>query len=190
VSRDYILRFGLATENEAKMGLWEFLQAEYLKRAGFDVERAAALAGGVTNKVFGAPPNNEANAAFAKENPELIEAHAREIGQNERLCMLLSGAAYNSCFARYLRAGGKCSMFSSPFLAYVRAGRDLRSRSNREIHLELGIEILTLDRHILDSMDAMQSLGIFRPLPFSPNERQFYHAVHQFALSVGVQFQG
>ena len=81
-------------------------------------------------------------------------------------------------------------MFSSPFLAYVRAGRDLRSRSNREIHLELGIEILTLDRHILDSMDAMQSLGIFRPLPFSPNERQFYDAVHQFALSVGVQFQG
>src|SRR6202041_523425 len=111
----------------------------------------------------------------------LIEAQAREIARDETLCQLLSGAAYNTCYARFLRAGGKRSMFSNPFLGYVRAGCNPTSRSNRQIIVELGIEILTLDGHILDSMDAMQSLGILRSFPHSPNERLFHDAVHNFA---------
>ena len=188
VSDDYILKIGLATENEAKLALFHFLQAEYLKRSGFDGNRAAALAGAVTNRVFGEEAEADENAAFVRENPELIEVHARQIGQDESLCVLLSGAAYNTCYARYLRAGGKRSMFSNPFLAYVRSGGDLTSDSNRQINVELYSEIKVLDGHILASMDAMQSLGIFRPLPYSPNERKFYDAVHQFAGRVGVQF--
>lgn len=80
-------------------------------------------------------------------------------------------------------------MFSNPFLGYIRPGRDPMSRLNRQIIAELGIKIQALDEHILDSMDAMQSLGILRQLPYSPNERLFYDAVHEFARRVGVQFQ-
>lgn len=189
MSNEYILKIGLASENEAKWGLFEFLQTEYLKEVGFDADRAAALAGAVTNRVFGEEPDGEANIAFAKKNPELIETRAREIRQDEFLCQLLSGAAYNACYARYLRAGGKRSMFSNPFLAYIRAGREATSRVNGQIVAELGREILSLDGHILDSMDAMLSLGIFRQLPYSPNEHLFYDAVHEFARRAGVQFQ-
>jgi hypothetical protein len=189
LSNDYILKIGLATENEAKLGLFEFLKTQYLRQVDFDLDRAAGLAAGVTNKVFGEQPNDEANTAFARDNEKLIEAQAREIARDETLCQLLSGAAYNTCYARFLRAGGKRSMFSNTFLAYVRAGCNPTNRLNRQIIVELGSEILTLNAHILDSMDAMQSLGILRTLPHSPNERLFYDAVHDFANRVGVQFQ-
>jgi hypothetical protein len=188
VSDDYILKIGLATENEAKLALFHFLQAEYSEESRIDPERPEALAASVTNRVFGEESDGDANAAFAKENPELITTCAREIGKRNDLCKLLSGAAYNTCYARYLRAGGKRSMFSNRFLGYVRAGRDLTSPSNRQIQVELYSEIALLGRHILRPMDAMATLGISRPLPYSPNERDFYNAVHEFARRVGVEF--
>lgn len=188
VSDDYIRKIGLATENEAKLGLFHLLEAEYSKQLGFDEERAAALAGSVTDRVFGEEPAGDEKVAFVKANPELIEKHARELRNREDLCALLTGAAYNTCYARYLEAGGKRSMFSNPYLGYIRAGRNLLSRSSREIQLNAYAEITSLDPRILRPLDAMESLGILRPLPYSPNERNFYYAVHQFAKRVGVQF--
>ena len=188
MSSAYISQIGLATENTAKLALFQMLEVEYRNVPGFTGEMPQALAGAVTDLVFGEEPQgSEEKVAFAKSNPELIKTHAQNLAKREDLCSVLTGAAYNTCYGRYVRAGGKRTMFSNPFLAYVRSGRDLRSRSNREINVQLYSEISALDRNIFRAMDAMESLGILRSLPHSPNERAFYDAVRQFAVSVGVR---
>lgn len=186
---DYIRKIGLATENEAKLALFCHLEAEYSKLGAFQGDVPAALAGAVTNKVFGEEAAAEESREFTKNNPDLIGTYARRISEDGDLCRLLTGAAYNTCYGRYLRAGGKRKMFSNPFLAYIRANRDLTSSSNRQIAKDLYIEISTVSSHILEPMDAMQALGILRLLPHSPNEREFYNAVHKFARHVGVKFE-
>jgi len=183
---DYICKIGIATENTAKLALFHFLWREY-QRAGHDEEFAGGLAGCVTDKVFGEELHGGPKIGFAKHNGELIESHASEIAKNEGLCRILTGAVYNICYARYLNAGGKRTMFSNPFLAYIRAGRDLTSRTNRHIDIDMYSEIVALGPHILAPMEAMRALKIFRTLPYSPNERAFYDAVCQFGRQAGVQ---
>ena len=150
---------------------------------------AEGLAATVTDRIFGEEAKQEPQVEFAKQHRDLIDRQAKAIAEREELCRLLTGAAYNACYARYLRAGGKRSMFSNPFLAYVRAGIDLRSQASREVQVQLYGEIGLLGRQILRPLDAMGSLGILRPLPYSPNEREFYDAVRAFAQRVGVTFR-
>ena len=190
MSDAYILKIGLATENAAKLGLFRFLAEEYKKQyeSEPDPDFAEEVAATVTDRIFGEEAKQEPQVEFAKQHSNLITEQAKAIGNREELCRLLTGAAYNTCYARYLRAGGKRSMFSNPFLAYIRAGRDISSQSSREIQVQLYGEIGLLGRQILRPFDTMESLGILRPLPYSPNEREFYDAVRAFAQRVGVTF--
>lgn len=142
MSNAYISQIGIATENTAKLALSEYLEREYRSVDGFDGETPVALAGTVTDCVFGEELNgSDEKIAFVKANTELITKHARNLAQREDLCQLLTGAAYNTCYGRYVRAGGKRTIFSNPFLAYIRSGRDFRSRSSREINVQLYSEI-------------------------------------------------
>ena len=75
VSRDYVQTIGVATEDTAKLALYRFLQSEY-RLSGAEGELPEALAAGVTNRVFGEEPQNDANAEFAANNVELITTHA------------------------------------------------------------------------------------------------------------------
>lgn len=70
---------------------------------------AFELAAAVTNRVFGEGENRE----FALD-------YALVLRYDEALCCILSGAAYNGCYARYLLAGGEIGPFSNQYLDYVR----------------------------------------------------------------------
>ena len=201
-SDDYLKKIGLATENEAKAALYKFLYAEYRTRAGVvsqalgsetgdahDEDFSAKLAVAVTNRVFGETASNDAGKKFGEENEKLISHHASRLSSNEKLCGIMSGAAYNTCYARFLRAGGKRGIFSNKLLAYVRAlsGLNQGDESLMQLSVSLFGEIRdSLGADILAPLESMQSLGIFRPLARNPNEREYYNAVHQFAMSVAV----
>ncbi|HEV3480787.1 MAG TPA: hypothetical protein VGR97_00510 [Candidatus Acidoferrales bacterium] len=133
-----------------------------------------ALAAGVANRIFGDEASEESYRSFAGENKELVEILARRLGNEEDLCRVLSGAAYNACYARYLDAGGKRGLIT-PYLGYIRA----MSRHDWSSTASIFLKIEKLGKNILAPIDSMFHLGIFRPLPNNPNERNFYEAVRR-----------
>jgi hypothetical protein len=174
--------------------VYGFLYEQYVKNVGLaQADAAAALAAAVANKVFAEEPNGDDGQAFAEENEEFIEVRARKLGSDDELCAILSGAAYNTSYARYVTAGGSRGMFSNRFLTYIRAKSGLYrgDASLAALSGRLAAEIPhDLGSNVLAPVQSMFTLDIFRPLPHNPNERQFYEAVHQFAIKVGLPFRG
>ena len=189
----YIRKIGHAAEDEAKAALYYVLCRRYAKDKGLgkDIlsdnaklaealdDHTAKLAAAVTNKVFGERWTEEADPHFAAEKAELIERDAHLFALDRDLCTCLSGAAYNTCYARYIDAGGSRGIFSNTFLAYIRA----LSQGDATLTARFAEKIDKLGIHILDPIRSMVSLRIFRPLPHNPNERAFYDAAHQFYLA-------
>lgn len=157
---------------EQRTALYTFLYRTYVEGAGLGGDgSAAALATAVTNMVFGDRSPDGSQRSFEVANAELIEILARRIGEEEALCNVLSGAAYNSSYARYLDAGGKRG-FINPYLGYVRAV----SRGIWESAASMGHKIGALGESVLAPIHSMSHLGIFRSLPNNPNEKAFYQA--------------
>jgi hypothetical protein len=186
IGDEYINQIGFATEREAKVALYKSLVHQYSKQRTLSAyvepsgSDAGLLAAAVTNRIFGEPAAND----FQRENVQLIEGECRKLKFDHDLCVMLSGAAYNASYARYVRAGGSRGMFSNAFLAYIRALS--LNAPNRDVLLKAEGKIAKLGGDVLKPIYAMVELGLFRPLPYSPNERQFYEAVQQFALTTGV----
>lgn len=181
----YLLQICSATENLAKTGLYMFLHGQYVNKAGLPDEQAIPLAAAVTNRVFGEKPTGQTGAAFAEQNKDLIDSHAQQLASDDALCSRLSGAAYNTSYGRYIAAGGSRGMFSNKFLTYIRTLRRLHDSDCDTIRRKTAAEIKSLNEDILGPVESMICLGILRPLPDNPNERNFYDAVHQFAASTG-----
>lgn len=185
-TESYLLKICLATEDEAKTGLYMFLLRQYVNKAGLEEQQASLLAAVVTNRVFGEKSTGEPGTAFAAENSKLIDDHARKLASDNALCSCLSGAAYSTSYGRYIAAGGSRGMFSNTFLKYIRTLSRLHDGDYETIRQKTAEQIADLNRTILDPIEAMRFFDIFRPLPDNPNERSFYDAVHQFALDMGV----
>ena len=184
-TESYLKQICSATEDQAKPGLYMFLVRQYMNK-GLEDRQAARLAVAVTNRVFGEKPTGETGVAFVAENSQLIDEHARKLASDDALCSVLSGAAYNTSYGRYIAAGGTRNMFSNKFLTYIRTLSRLHDRDYEAIRQKTAAQISELDRTILSPIEAMLSLAIFRPLSDNPNERSFYDAVHQFAVDTGI----
>lgn len=180
---DYVRKIGHATENEAKAALFHILYRRYARDKGLAEDAldddTAKLAAAVTNKVFGESGTEQTDPRFAAEKAELIEHDAHLFALDDEMCACLSGAAYNTCYARYVDAGGSRGMFSNTFLAYVRA----LSQGDATLTARYAERMERLGNTILAPILSMVSLKIFRPLPYGPNERAFYDATHQFCLA-------
>lgn len=185
-TESYLIQICSATEDQAKPGLYMFIVRQYINKAGLEEQQAARLAAAVTNRIFGEKPTGEAATSFAAENSSLIDEHARGLASDDALCSLLSGAAYNTSYGRYIAAGGSRSMFSNKFLTYIRTLSRFHDRDYEATRQKTAAQIAELGGSILGPIEAMLSLGIFRPLSDNPNERSFYDAVHQFAVDTGV----
>ena len=206
---EYIVKTGRATENEAKLALSAYLLNRFEEEGTFsdsscpDGEEPAVLAASSTmNVVFGEidldhtsseywRPRRANETAwardyipdrtveFASENAYRIEKEARRLSSDDRLCSVLSGAAYNISYARYVIAGGKRSFVSHPFLAFIRT---LYSFEHSDFHVKTYGKIHALGEDILRPIETMQRLGILRRFPHNPDERQYLRAVYEFAL--------
>jgi hypothetical protein len=184
-TQTYLAKICAATENEAKVGLYMFIHRQYVNTAGMESGPAGLLAAAVTNRVFGEKPTGETATKFAAENTQLIDVHARKLSSDDALCSRLSGAAYNASYGRYIASGGSRGMFSNKFLTYIRTLSRLHDKDYDGTRQKTAAEINQLDKNILAPIEAMRSLGIFRPLADNPDERSFYNAIHQFALESG-----
>jgi len=184
-TESYLTQICTSTEAQAKPSLYMFLARQYVNK-GLEDRQAARLAAAVTNRIFGEKPTGEIGVAFAAENSQLIDEHARKLASDDALCSVLSGAAYNTSYGRYIAAGGTRSMFSNKFLKYIRTLSRFHDRDYEAIRQHTAAEISALNGNILSPIEAMLSLSIFRPLSDNPNERSFYDAVHQFAVDMGV----
>jgi hypothetical protein len=209
VIAEYIVKTGTATENQAKLALSAYLLNRFEEEGTFsdsacpDGEEPASLAANSTmNVVFGEidlehtsseywrprRANERAWARdyipdltveFASENASQIEKEARRLSSDDNLCSVLSGAAYNISYARYVLAGGKRSFFSHPFLAFIRT---LYSLEHYDFHEKTYGQIHALGEDILRPIQTMQRLGILRRFPHNPDERQYLRAVSEFAV--------
>jgi hypothetical protein len=193
-NRQLVRSYARSLPIEQRTPVFDFLYQQYVN-GNVGLDAAASLAASVTNKVFGEEPtgdNKQQGLAFAEENKEFIEARAKRLAPDDGLCAILSGAAYNTCYARYVSAGGSRGMFSNRFLTYIRALSGLMrgDTSLATLYGKLANEIPhDLGTNVLAPVESMHSLGIFRPLPHNPNERQFYEAVCQFATKAGLQLK-
>lgn len=116
---------------------------------------------------------------IAIENEDAILAEIKQLSEDNRLCAILSGAAYNISYARYLKAGGSRGIFSNHFLSYVRT---LFSASDIDFSLKMASKIGKLENpNILKPFDGLQRYGLLQPLPTNPDERAYYKAVREFA---------
>lgn len=171
----YIVEIGSQTENVAKAALSIYLFGKYNVSCEPDGDRAGVkLVAAIVNRVFGEQPSNEDRRQYAAENKSLIDTSARQLSGDESLCQLLSGAAYNTGYARYVRAGGSRGINS--FLGYVRC----IGRNEPDVQANLAEKIQALGSNILAPIKAMTELGIMRPLAHRPNEREYYDAIARF----------
>lgn len=116
---------------------------------------------------------------FAIDNARLMEAEIRQLSRDNRLCSVLSGAAYNIAYARYVRAGGSRGIFSNHFLTYVRTM--FCDPRLLEFHLKQARKIEELGRDITKPLDGLVGYGLLCRFPANPDERAYYKAVRQFA---------
>jgi hypothetical protein len=184
-TESYLRQICLTTENEAKGALCIFLAKQYSDNDEIEEGQATLLAVAVTNKVFGEPPTGQNGIDFADQNIELIESHAQQLHKDDNLCVFLTMAAYNTCYGRYLAAGGSRGMFSNKFLKFIRCFSRMADYQYVEIASKAEREIELMSPAILRPIQAMRSLQLFQALPDNPNERAYYDAVHQFGASVG-----
>jgi hypothetical protein len=59
-----------------------------------DEKMASALAGAVTNALFGRPPGNEFGREFLKTNKPLVDGQLRSMNSELRICQIVSIAAH------------------------------------------------------------------------------------------------
>ena len=209
---EYIVKIGTATENDAKFALMLFLLKRFEEEGTFNgiacpegKEAVYLAAGAVMNLVFGEidlehsgpeswkrrvgkekPVASEFvpafTAQFAGENALQIENEARRLSSDNHLCSILSGAAYNTCYARYIQAGGSRGIFSNLFITYIRT---IYKFEYSDLGLKTFGKIHELGSRILSPIEAMLDLGILRHFPNNPDERSYFAAVREFAVAMG-----
>ncbi|MGD0222730.1 MAG: hypothetical protein ABSF71_10355 [Terriglobia bacterium] len=151
-------------------------------------EFASFLAAAVVNRVFCEEAAQPDASRFLAENRELVEKEAASLSSDNSLCYLLTCSVYLHCYSRHVQRGGKHGFLYNPYLGYIRAlshpvddwttYNEICSRFEEK-----------LDHAVVEPLQSLLQLGIFRPLPRNPNARDIYSQVHLFAVSQGVKFQ-
>jgi hypothetical protein len=179
---NYLRDLATAADGQARMALARYLSEVYAAERAVRLteDEVAYLAAGVTNRVFGEPPVND----FQRDQRELISKRSRELSTNDHICELVTKAAYIGCYARYVMSGGSIGVFSNHYLQYIRG----LSFASYDLVQKAQVRIRVLGPAILAPLEAMVELGIFRPLPKNPNEKNFYAEIHEFAIASGVAF--
>jgi hypothetical protein len=180
---DYLLKLGMATGDKMKFALYAVLRPRYEAEYG-DSEYAGKLAAAVANFLFMGmhpfDPDWAEKNKFASDNESVIEHQAGTIREwaDESLCVALTAALYNYCYALYIQSGGRVGILGSKYLGYIRAMQD-----PRYLMLEDGFFPDKLEVKI--PLDFARAKGLLRPLPHTPNSKKMYEVVCAYAKAVG-----
>jgi hypothetical protein len=177
---NYLSKVGLQTGDGMKRILFELLLTRY--QVADKTDRADKLAASVVNCLFCEVTNNSELRSFAEENRTLIESKAKELSAEGILCRALTCAVYNFCYGKYVDSGGKVGMFFHPFLGYVRALQEVVNGKEPASFLE-SFESKVGQRNVAPLLN-LWLLGLYRPLPHTPDSKLMMDEVISFGKSV------
>jgi len=93
---------------------------------------------------------------------------------------LLSGAAYNIGYGRYVAAGG--GLVLNRYLGYLRScNLPTKNASDWEANTALYAKLSKLSAGILRPIESLKRWSLWEPRPDNPNEEQYYQAICAFA---------
>jgi hypothetical protein len=178
---NYVSKAGLQTGNGMKRILFELLLTRY--RVADKTDHAEKLAASVVNYLFCETADNAELRSFSEESRSLIESKAKELSADSQLCRALTCAMYIFCYGKYIDSGGKVGMFSHPYLGYVRALQEVINGKERASFLE-SFEAKVGQRNVAP-LSNLWLLGLYRPLPYTPDSKLMMDEVVSFGTSVG-----
>jgi len=174
---DYILKISTATQNEISLGLYAYFYSRLIKT---DPEPyTGKLAAAIAMELIGEPAKESHHEAFRVENSRRIREEIGSLIPENRLCEILSGAAYNIGYGRYVAKGG--SRLFNTFLTFTRLEGRVLSRSDNDVMLKCRLELLKKDEAILRPIISLQKFSLWR-CRNNPNEQEYYRIVNAFAL--------
>ena len=176
----YISKVGIESVNAMKVILYELLHKRY--RTEYAEDFSGKLAAAVSNYLFCSEPTEEEFKSFAIENSELIKSKAKELSVDESLCRALTCAVYNFCYGRYVDSGGKIGFLSAPFLGFLRALQ--RVMDGRESLDLLDSFYPKVGRENVRPLLNLWWLGLYRPLPNTPDSKRMMEEISLFGRSV------
>ena len=175
----YIVQIGEETYKAATQGLyglicWNLLETEH---EGFAGELAAAVA----LFIWDDPPTDKRHIAFRQEHQKRIESELwKPYLRTPAMQELLSGAAYNIGYGRYVAAGG--GLVLNRYLGYLRScNLPAKNASDWEANTSLYAKLSKLSTRILLPIESLKRWSLWEPRPDNPNEQQYYQAICAFA---------
>jgi hypothetical protein len=148
---------------------------------GADSEVAELQASAVTERVLG--------DILPADPADPLVQEAKRLAINEELSGVLTGAAYNVAYGRYVTAGGSRSPFGNDFLVFIRLQQRMYQKGfGRPGYMELHnlslVSFGKLERErgsrTVAPILALILLNMWRPMDYSPNEKAYYDRVLAF----------
>jgi hypothetical protein len=167
-----------------KMALGKYLLLRY--EATFEGESATKLAVAVTNYLFCDEPPADATEArsFAAKHQAMIESKARELADDESVCRVLTCAAYNLCYGKYVDSGRKVGLLINPYLGFVRALQEVINGNESAEFLYSPYSKVGRDN--VEPLMKLWGLGLYRPLPYTPDPKTMMDEIIKFGRSIGL----
>jgi hypothetical protein len=177
----FISKAGVQSGNAMKVILYNLLYKRY--QSAYDDEFAGWLAAAVANYLFCDVPKNADGQSFAKENQALIESKAKELSKEHGLCKALTCAVYNACYGRYVDSGRKIGFLVHHFLGFVRALQEVVNAKEPASFLESFYP--KVGHENVEPLLNLWLLGLYRPLPYTPDSKLMLDEIVRFGKSVG-----
>jgi len=176
----YLSKIGVQTGNAMKLVLFELLLKRYRGEYTDDVPDKLATA--VVDYLFGEQSKYAEVRAFLAESRNLVDSKARELYNEPMLCQALTCAMYNYCYGKYVDSGGKVGFLVSPFIGYMRALQ--RVVTGGEPASLLDSFESKVGRENVAPLYNLWTLGLYKPLPQTPDSKLMMDEVVSFARSV------
>ena len=166
-----------------KFILRELLLSRY--RAEYDSDYADKLVASVVSVLLCESTNTQPTLVNDDEwfdEQTLIMSKVDELAKEDSLCRALTCAMYMVSYGKYVDSGRKIGLLSHPLLEYVRALN--RTRSNRErLEIPDGFYSKVGSDNVAPLLN-LRLLGLYRPLPDTPDSDLMVSEVLSFGKSV------
>lgn len=176
---NYITQIGEETYKAATHGLCALICRNLLETES--EQFAGELASAAALLIWNDPPTDKRHIAFRQEHQKRIEGEIwKPYLRTPAMQELLSGAAYNIGYGRYVAAGG--GRFLNKYLGYLRSDSlPSKNASDWSANTSLYAELARLSPGILRPVESLKRFSLWRPRPNNPNEQQYYQAICAFA---------
>ncbi|MGB7546649.1 MAG: hypothetical protein WBM14_02780 [Terracidiphilus sp.] len=176
---NYIVQIGEETHKMATQGLYALICRNLLETE--PEELAGEMAAAVALFIWDDPPTDKRHIAFREEHQKRIQDEIwKPYVRTPAMQELLSGAAYNIGYGRYVAAGG--GRLLNKYLGYLRSDNlPSKNASDWKANTALYAELANLSLGILRPIQSLKHWSLWRPRPNNPNEQQYYQEVCAFA---------